>query len=120
MTNWISILLKLNFVGIQHQESWTSMNFKGTCLIMEIWGEFLLFTSNFNVALEASLNVKFGENIKYLCILLCGEALRQFDTLSAEVGSATQENLMSIILCLGKYFPLLMRYQSKSAQCAAE
>ena len=45
-----------------------------------------------------------GANIKHLCKLVRGEALRQFDTLSAEVGSTTPENLTPIILGLGTYF----------------
>ena len=45
-----------------------------------------------------------GTNIKYICTLVRVEALCQFDMFSAEVGSATPENLMSIILGLGTYF----------------
>ena len=66
--------------------------------------------------LEASGMLKSVTNIQYIRTLVRGEALRQFDTLSAEVGSDTPENLTSIILGLGAYFFLLMRYQSKISQ----
>ena len=49
-----------------------------------------------------------------------GEALRQFDTLSAEVGKNRPEKLRSIILGLGTYFFLVMCFPGKSARCAAE
>ena len=45
--------------------------------------------------------LKYGANIQQLCMMVCGEALRQFEKLSAEVGSATPEKLTSIILGLG-------------------
>ena len=70
--------------------------------------EFFLFIRNFNMTLEASGTLKYGENIQYLHILVSAEALSQFDTLSAEVGRDTPENLTSIILGLGTYFFLLM------------
>ena len=56
-----------------------------------------------------------GAKIQYLCKLLCGEDLRQLDTLFAELGSTTSENLKSIILGLGAYFFLLICWQNKSA-----
>ena len=43
--------------------------------------------------------------IQYLRMLVYGEALRQFDMLSAEVGSTTSENLKFIILGLYMYCP---------------
>ena len=82
--------------------------------------DFLLLISDFNITLEASGTLKYGAKIQYLRTLLCGEALRQFDTLSAEVGSAAPEKLTSIILGLGAYSILLMRCKRKSARCAAE
>ena len=63
--------------------------------------EFLLFIKNFNMTLEASGMLNSGAKIQYLHTLVHGEVLRQFDTLSAEVGSATSEKLTSIILVLG-------------------
>ena len=51
--------------------------------------EFLLLIRNFNMTLEASGILKPDTNIQYLCTLVRGEVLCQFDTLSAEVGSDT-------------------------------
>ena len=63
--------------------------------------EFMLFIWNFNMTLKASETLNYGENIQYHHTLVHEEALYKFDTLSAEVGSATPENLTSIILGLG-------------------
>ena len=41
--------------------------------------EFLLFVRNFNTTLAATGTLDMGANIQYLCTLVCGEALRQFD-----------------------------------------
>ena len=51
--------------------------------------EFLLFIRNFNMTLEASETIVAGANIQYLCTLVRGYELRQFYTLTAEVGSTT-------------------------------
>ena len=64
--------------------------------------EFLLFITNFNMNLKASGTIPAGANIQYLRALVRVEALRLFDTLSAEVRSTTPEYLTSIILGLGK------------------
>ena len=53
--------------------------------------EFLLFIWNFKMTLEVSETLSTGSNIQYLCTLVCGETLRQLDTLSIEVGSTTTE-----------------------------
>ena len=54
--------------------------------------------------LEVPVIFKSDANIQYLCMLVRGESLRQFDTLSAEVVSSTPENLRCIILGLGNFF----------------
>ena len=51
--------------------------------------EFLLFIRNFNMTLEASGMLAANKNIQYLHMLVRGEVLHQFDTLSSEVGSTT-------------------------------
>ena len=51
--------------------------------------QFLLFIWNFNMTIEVSRTNKSSENIQYLRTLVHVEVLRQFDMLSAEVGSAT-------------------------------
>ena len=63
--------------------------------------EFLLFSRNLNMNLEVSVTNNPGSEIQYLCTLVRGEVLHQYDMLSAEVGSDTRKNLMSIILGLG-------------------
>ena len=66
--------------------------------------EFLLFIRNFNMNPEASRTLRSDAKTQYLCTMISGEALHQFDTLSAEVGIVTPEKLTSIILGLGTYF----------------
>ena len=44
------------------------------------------------MTLEVSGNLVAITNIKYLCTLVCGEVLRHFGMLCAEVGSTTSEN----------------------------
>ena len=77
--------------------------------------EIFLFINNFNMNLEASGTLKSGAENQYILMMLRGESLRQFDTLSAELGSKTPEQLMSIILGLGTYFFLLIPCQRKRA-----
>ena len=66
--------------------------------------ELLLLTRNLIMTLEASGMILTDAKIKYLHTMVRGEELRQFDTLSAEVGSTTLENLTSISLGLGTHF----------------
>ena len=46
--------------------------------------EFLLFIFNFNMTIEASGTLKSGAKIQYLCTLVHGEALNQFDVVLAQ------------------------------------
>ena len=55
--------------------------------------ELFLFIQNFNMTLELPVTLKSREKIQYLCMMLLGEELHHFDTLSYETGSATPENL---------------------------
>ena len=64
----------------------------------------MLFISNFQMTLEPSVTLAAGAKIQYLCMLLCGKAISQIDTLFAEVGSTTLYHLKSIILGLSMYF----------------
>ena len=82
--------------------------------------EFLLFIRNFQMDLKASGTLAAGAKIQYLHTLVCGEALRQIDTLSTEGRSITSKDLESTNLVLGTYFFLLMRCQNKNVRCAAE
>ena len=63
--------------------------------------ELLLLIRNFNMTFKVSGIILDRANIQYFRILVCGEALGQFDTLSAEVGGMTTENLNSSIMGLG-------------------
>ena len=68
--------------------------------------EFLLLIRNFNMTLKASGTLMTGANNQYLHMLVRREVLLQFDTFSAEIGSDTPENFISIILGLVTYLPL--------------
>ena len=76
--------------------------------------ESLLFISNFNMTLEASGTLAADVKVEYLCMLVHGESLRQFDAFSSELGSTTPENVMYVIFGLSTYFFLLIRCQKKS------
>ena len=66
--------------------------------------EFLMFIRNFNMTLKASGTLKSSAKIQCLCTLTRGEEVHHFDMLSSELGSATTENLTSVILGLGLYY----------------
>ena len=74
-------------------------------------GDFL-FAHNFKMTLEASGTLQDAAKIQYLRTLVHGEALRQFDMLSADFKSITPLTLEAI-------FWYWVR-QSKSAQYAVE
>ena len=80
----------------------------------------MLLIRNFQMNLKSSGTLAGDAKIKYLHMLVHGKVLYHIDTLSTEVGINTSEHLKSIILSLGTYFLLLIRWQNKSAQCAAE
>ena len=56
----------------------------------------MLFVSNFNITLAASWMLEVGAKYQYLCTLVRGEALRQFDSFSDDVESA--ETLKTVML----------------------
>ena len=51
--------------------------------------EDFLFANNFKITLKASGTLQDAAKIQYLCKLVHGEALRQFDMLSADFESIT-------------------------------
>ena len=51
--------------------------------------EFLLFVCKCNMAIKALGMLNAGAKIQYICNMVSGEALRQFDALSAEVKSTS-------------------------------
>ena len=64
--------------------------------------------------------LEYGAKIHYLLTLVRVEALRQFDTLSAEVGGTNSEKLKSIIFGLGLYFFCVNDMSKENMRCAAE
>ena len=47
--------------------------------------EFLLFVRNFQTTLAATGTLETEAKVQYLCVIFLGEALHQFDLLSADV-----------------------------------
>ena len=66
--------------------------------------EFLLLLQNFNITVEASVMLVANAKLQYINMLLCVEALSQFNTLWYQVGSTTIAYLNQVILGLGTYF----------------
>ena len=66
--------------------------------------DLLLFVHNFKMTLESLETLAAKEKLQYLCAILRGEALCQFDTLFAKVGSTTTTHLNRVVLGLGTYF----------------
>ena len=66
--------------------------------------EFLFFVCNFNMPLAAAGMLEAGAHIQYLCTLARGEALCQFDLLSADVEITQTLNVDDIIKGLVQYF----------------
>ena len=59
---------------------------------------FFLFMRNFKMTIDASGMLTANSKLRYLRTILCVEALHQFDTLCAQVGSTTLSNLNRVIL----------------------
>ena len=76
--------------------------------------EFLLFIREFRKTLRANGVMPEIGRIQYLCTLLCGESLFEFETLSESVGSTTKRHLKQIIISLGTYLPPINAFQNKS------
>ena len=67
--------------------------------------ELLLFVRNFNMTLATSGTIETSAEIQYLCTLVRGESLRQFDSLSSDVEITQTLNVENIIKVLVQYFP---------------
>ena len=65
----------------------------------------LLLVHNYNMSLNAPGTVSENPKLQYLCNLLHGEALCQFDTFCDQVESMTMAHLNRVILGLGNYSP---------------
>ena len=55
-----------------------------------------LFANNFKITLEASGTLQGAAKIQYLCTLVCGEVLRQFDMLFTDFEISTPITLEAI------------------------
>ena len=67
--------------------------------------EFLLFIRNFNMTLAATRIMDTDTIIQYLCTLVSGEELGQFDFLSPDVENTETLNVDYYIKGLALYFP---------------
>ena len=72
---------------------------------------------NFKMLPKALGTITANVELKYLCMLLRGKALYQFDTQCAQVGSTTISYLNRFILGLGMYFFFPVNNLSKQ-ECA--
>ena len=82
--------------------------------------EFFLFVHNFNMTLVASGPLESGAKYKHLRTLVCGEALCQFDSLSADVEGTETLNIDYIIRGLAQYFSPVDSLSKKITPCAVE
>ena len=61
---------------------------------------------NFNMSHASTGTLETGTDVQYLCTLVCGEALRHFDVLSADVENTdTSLTLHDQLKGLAWYFP---------------
>ena len=65
----------------------------------------MLFVHNFNMTLAESATLKAGSKYQYLCTLVRGEALRQFDSFSVDVEGMETLNVDYSIRGLAQYSP---------------
>ena len=85
---------------------------------------FLLLVCNFNTAIAALGTLEADVKFKYLCTLVLGEALSQFESFSSDVESMKPLNVEDIIKGLTQYsFPVnslpkqsAMRHGMKTTQ----
>ena len=68
---------------------------------------FLLFHHNLNIMLGTSRAITEGVKMQYLCMLLCGETLREFERLCAHIGHTNSAHLKLTISGRGTYIFLI-------------
>ena len=69
--------------------------------------EFILFVQNFQMTLAVTEMLETEEKVQYICTLVCGEALRQFDLLSSDVkNTETPLDVDYLLKGLAWYFTL--------------
>ena len=76
--------------------------------------EFLLFVINFTMSIQDLGILTASAKLQYLCTLLCGEALRKFDTFYDQLGSTNTAHVSRIVLDVDMYsFPVIMLSKQK-------
>ena len=65
--------------------------------------DFLLFTQNFKMMLEASVTLVTNAKLQYIRTILNGEELRQFDTFCDQLGITNTAHVRPIVLGVGTY-----------------
>ena len=69
--------------------------------------EFLLFIRNLNMTLVSTVTQEMGAKIHYICTVVRGEAVLQFEFLSADVENTDTSLTVDYLLKgLAWYFPL--------------
>ena len=77
--------VRLKFCRDPTSEKSDPYDFKMTLFDNEDPEEFSLFVLSFNMTLPASETLETAAKVQYLCMLVCGESLSQFDLLYADV-----------------------------------
>ena len=67
--------------------------------------EFLLFVRNFNMTITESVMLEEGAKVQYLCTIIHREALRQFNSLYADMKGENPITVENIIERLALYPP---------------
>ena len=76
--------------------------------------EFLSLLRNFKIAIDGTGTTTPSGRINYLCMMLCGQALRDFNKLKYQCGGATNNHLKLIQEVLHEYFfPINALYKKK-------
>ena len=78
--------------------------------------EFLLFAQNIKITLKVLGTISANTKLRYICTLLCVEAIFQFDTFCAHMGSTTTTHLNQIIFGLGTYFSAVNMLSQKTCE----
>ena len=79
--------------------------------------KFLLFIRDFNMTLVATETLEMDAKIWYLCTLVRGEALLQFDLLSADVENTETLNVDNCIKLSVVFFPVNYISKQKCSMC---
>ena len=81
--------------------------------------EFLFFVRNFNMTLAASGTLEAGAKVQYICTIIWGEALLQFDLWSDDVESMQTSKVDDIIKRLEQSFSSvnLLSKQKRAMRC---